>query len=52
MSEGWEQAKAGWTHTYAAYHNFVGHRFKQVLIDDEISGKASWMNDIRAVLSD
>jgi len=34
VSEGWEQAKPRWTHTYAAYHNFVNHRFKQILIDD------------------
>ena len=42
VSEGWEQAKPGWTHTYAAYHNFVGHRFKQVLVDDEVI----WEQDI------
>lgn len=36
VSEGWEQAKPRWTHTYAAYHNFVNHRFKQILIDDRV----------------
>ncbi len=42
VSEGWEGAKPRWTHTYATYHNFVGHRFKQVLIDD----KVVWEQDI------
>jgi len=42
MSEGWEEAKPRWTHTYAAYHNFVGHRFKQILIDD----KVIWEQDV------
>ena len=42
VSEGWEQAKRNWTHTYAAYHNFVGHRFKQVLIDNQVV----WDQDI------
>ena len=42
VSEGWEQARPRWTHTYAAYHNFAGHRFKQVLIDDRVV----WEQDV------
>jgi hypothetical protein len=42
VSEGWKEAKPRWTHTYAAYHNFVAHRFKQVLIDDEMV----WERDV------
>jgi len=42
VSEGWEQAKPRWTHSYAACHNFIGHRFKQVLINDQVI----WDQDI------
>ncbi len=42
VTEGWEQVKPNWTHTYASYHVFVGHRFKQVLINDELI----WEQDI------
>ncbi len=42
VSEGWDQVKSKWTHTYASYHNFVGHRFKQVLIDDQVA----WEQDV------
>lgn len=42
VTEGWDKAKANWTHTYAAWHNFVGHRFKQVLIDNVVV----WEHDI------
>jgi hypothetical protein len=42
VNDGWDKVKPGWTHTYAAWHNFVGHRFKQVLIDE----KVIWEQDI------
>ena len=42
VTEGWEQVKPNWTHTYAAYHLFIGHRFKQILIDDQVV----WEQDV------
>lgn len=42
VSEGWQEMRTKWTHTYAACHNLVGHRFKQVLID----GRVAWDQDI------
>lgn len=42
VSEGWEQTKPRRTHTYAAYHHFLGHRYKQVLINDQVI----WEQDV------
>ena len=42
MADGWEKVKPTWTHIYAACHNLVGHRFKQVLID----GAIAWEQDV------
>ena len=42
VSKGWEQARPHWTHIYATCHNFVNHRFKQVLVNDEVI----WEQDI------
>ncbi len=40
--EGWEQARQHWTHSVASWQVFIGHRFKQVLIDDEVV----WEQDV------
>ncbi len=42
VGEGWDQARAGWTHTYASAHHFAGHRFKQVLVN----GRLVWERDV------
>lgn len=36
IAEGWEEVKPTWTHAYASCHNLVGHRFKQVLIQNNV----------------
>jgi len=41
-AEGWEQGKLKWTFPAAACQNFVGHRFKQILID----GQVVWEQDV------
>lgn len=42
VTEGWERAKPNWTHAYAAWHCFIGHRFKQVLIGETVI----WEQDV------
>ncbi|MBI3852049.1 MAG: hypothetical protein HY298_17460 [Verrucomicrobia bacterium] len=42
VSEGWKEVSPKWTFNFATCHNFVGHRFKQVLID----GRVVWEQDI------
>ncbi len=42
VTEGWDKVKPHWKHAYAAYHVFAGHRFKQVLIGDQVI----WEHDI------
>ena len=43
VAEGFEEVRAQYAdHPYIVWHNFIGHRFKQVLID----GKVAWEHDI------